>query len=150
MPVRFRFSAGRVTGHRSAFQSGRVEWVAAFDLVLTILLMLSANRSAVAVSVGLYITAAYWFTASTSFANPAVTIAQGVIHHVRQLPPARYPDGGSHLRALRLSPPSVCTGAIRETTSCPVWHRRAESVRLLVGLPCEGRFGSRTGVRSTC
>jgi glycerol uptake facilitator-like aquaporin len=34
-----------------------------------------ANRAAVAASVGLYITAAYWFTASTSFANPAVTIA---------------------------------------------------------------------------
>ncbi len=52
------------------------EWVAAFGLVLTILLTLKANRAAVAASVGLYITAAYWFTASTSFANPAVTIAR--------------------------------------------------------------------------
>jgi glycerol uptake facilitator-like aquaporin len=52
------------------------EWVAAFGLVLTILLTLRANGSAVAMSVGLYITAAYWFTASTSFANPAVTIAR--------------------------------------------------------------------------
>ena len=54
------------------------EWVAAFGLVLTILLTLRANASAVAVSVGLYITAAYWFTASTSFANPAVTIARAL------------------------------------------------------------------------
>jgi glycerol uptake facilitator-like aquaporin len=54
------------------------EWVAAFGLVLTILLTLRANGSAVAMCVGLYITAAYWFTASTSFANPAVTIARAL------------------------------------------------------------------------
>ena len=35
-------------------------------------------RNAVAYAVGLYITAAYWFTASTSFANPAVTIARSI------------------------------------------------------------------------
>jgi len=52
------------------------EWVATFGLVLTILLTLRANGTAVAMSVGLYIAAAYWFTASTSFANPAVTIAR--------------------------------------------------------------------------
>jgi glycerol uptake facilitator-like aquaporin len=54
------------------------EWVAAFGLVTTILLTLKAKADAVAISVGLYITAAYWFTASTSFANPAVTIARGL------------------------------------------------------------------------
>ena len=54
------------------------EWVAAFGLVLTILLTIKANRAAVAASVGLYITAAYWFTAFTSFANPAVTIARAL------------------------------------------------------------------------
>ena len=53
------------------------EWVAAFGLVVTILLTLKARADAVAWSVGLYITAAYWFTASTSFANPAVTIGRG-------------------------------------------------------------------------
>jgi glycerol uptake facilitator-like aquaporin len=52
------------------------EWVAAFGLVVTILLTLRANRGAVPMAVGLYITAAYWFTASTSFANPAVTVAR--------------------------------------------------------------------------
>ena len=41
-------------------------------LVFTILATLRSNEKAVAMSVGLYITAAYWFTASTSFANPAV------------------------------------------------------------------------------
>ena len=53
------------------------EWVATFGLVATILLTLKARASAVPTAVGLYITAAYWFTASTSFANPAVTIARG-------------------------------------------------------------------------
>ncbi len=63
-------------------RSGPAQWlsesVAAFGLVLTILLTLRANPAAVATSVGLYITAAYWFTASTSFANPAVTVARAL------------------------------------------------------------------------
>ncbi len=52
------------------------ELVATFGLVFTILATLKAKESAVPMAVGLYITAAYWFTASTSFANPAVTIAR--------------------------------------------------------------------------
>lgn len=53
------------------------ELVATFGLVFTILATLRFRKDAVAMAVGLYITAAYWFTASTSFANPAVTIARG-------------------------------------------------------------------------
>lgn len=52
------------------------EAVAAFGLVFTILAGLRFRSDAVAWLVGLYITAAYWFTASTSFANPAVAIAR--------------------------------------------------------------------------
>ena len=52
------------------------EFIATFGLVFTILATLKARESAVPMAVGLYITAAYWFTASTSFANPAVTIAR--------------------------------------------------------------------------
>lgn len=52
------------------------EWVATFGLIFTILATLRVREDAVAMAVGLYITAAYWFTASTSFANPAVTIAR--------------------------------------------------------------------------
>jgi glycerol uptake facilitator-like aquaporin len=63
-------------------RAGPAQWlseaVAAFGLMLTILLTLRANPAAVATSVGLFITAAYWFTASTSFANPAVTIARAL------------------------------------------------------------------------
>lgn len=54
------------------------EWVATFGLVLTILATIRSRPQAVAMSVGLYITAAYWFTASTSFANPAVTVARSL------------------------------------------------------------------------
>jgi glycerol uptake facilitator-like aquaporin len=52
------------------------EGVATFGLVATILGVSQARAEFTATAVGLYITAAYWFTASTSFANPAVTIAR--------------------------------------------------------------------------
>ena len=53
------------------------EFVATFGLVGTILACLRHRPEFVPMAVGLYITAAYWFTSSTSFANPAVTIARG-------------------------------------------------------------------------
>jgi glycerol uptake facilitator-like aquaporin len=52
--------------------------LATFGLVATILGGIRFERSAVPWLVGLYITAAYWFTASTSFANPAVAIARSL------------------------------------------------------------------------
>lgn len=52
------------------------EVIATFGLVAVILGTLVSRPQAVPYAVGLYITAAYWFTASTSFANPAVTIAR--------------------------------------------------------------------------
>ena len=52
------------------------EFVATFGLLLTILMTRRVRPEAVALTVGLYIIAAYWFTASTSFANPAVTVAR--------------------------------------------------------------------------
>jgi glycerol uptake facilitator-like aquaporin len=54
------------------------EAVATFGLVVVILGCLARNAAAIPYAVGLYITAAYWFTASTSFANPAVTIARSL------------------------------------------------------------------------
>jgi glycerol uptake facilitator-like aquaporin len=54
------------------------EGVATFGLVLTIFGCLAHTNAAVPYAVGLYITAAYWFTSSTSFANPAVTIARSL------------------------------------------------------------------------
>jgi glycerol uptake facilitator-like aquaporin len=54
------------------------EFVATFGLLLTILGCVARTPTAIPYAVGLYITAAYWFTASTSFANPAVTIARSL------------------------------------------------------------------------
>jgi glycerol uptake facilitator-like aquaporin len=54
------------------------EGVATFGLLLTIIGCSFRTPSAVPYAVGLYITSAYWFTASTSFANPAVTIARSL------------------------------------------------------------------------
>ena len=54
------------------------EAIAAFGLVATILASLKFRERAVPYMVGLYITAAYWFTSSTSFANPAVTLARSL------------------------------------------------------------------------
>ena len=52
------------------------EFIATFGLVLTIIFGLRHSQSNIPALVAFYITAAYWFTASTSFANPAVTIAR--------------------------------------------------------------------------
>jgi len=63
-------------------RTGGAQWlaesVAAFGLVATILAGVRFERSSVPWLVGLYITAAYWFTSSTSFANPAVAIARSM------------------------------------------------------------------------
>ena len=64
------------------------EFVATFGLVGTILCCLKARPDFVAMAVGLYITAAYWFTSSTSFANPAVTIARGFSNTFAGIDPA--------------------------------------------------------------
>ncbi len=64
----------------SKARSGGGQWlaegVATFGLLAAILGTLKVRPNAIAAMVGLYITAGYWFTASTSFANPAVTVAR--------------------------------------------------------------------------
>ena len=66
------------TKHRDGPALAFSEVVATFGLVATILGSLRARPDAVPATVGLYIGAAYWFTASTSFANPAVTVARAL------------------------------------------------------------------------
>ncbi|ACL60521.1 aquaporin [Methylobacterium nodulans] len=70
----FQLAAKLRTGPAQWF----AEFVATFGLLVTILSVVRFRIEAVPVAVGLYITAAYWFTASTSFANPAVTIARAL------------------------------------------------------------------------
>jgi glycerol uptake facilitator-like aquaporin len=64
------------------------EFVATFGLLLTILGCLARTSAAIPYAVGLYITSAYWFTASTSFANPAVTIARALSDTFAGIAPA--------------------------------------------------------------
>ena len=76
-------------------RTGSAQWlaeaVAAFGLVATILAGVRFNRPAVPWLVGLYITAAYWFTASTSFANPAVAIARSLTNTFSGIRPIDLP-----------------------------------------------------------
>lgn len=76
-------------------RSGPGQWlsegVAAFGLVLIILGGLAVAPRAVPWLVGLFITAAYWFTASTSFANPAVTVARSLTDTFAGIAPASAP-----------------------------------------------------------
>ena len=64
------------TNQRYSFSTFISEIVATFGLILTIIIIGAKNKEKLAVAVALYITAGYWFTSSTSFANPAVTIAR--------------------------------------------------------------------------
>jgi glycerol uptake facilitator-like aquaporin len=68
LSVKARTGLGQWTG----------EAIATFGLILTILGTVKHRREWVPASVALYITAAYWFTSSTSFANPAITVARGL------------------------------------------------------------------------
>lgn len=67
------------------------EAVATFGLVATILGVSRWRPDRVAAAVGLYITAAYWFTASTSFANPAVTLARALSDTFAGIAPVSVP-----------------------------------------------------------
>jgi glycerol uptake facilitator-like aquaporin len=83
LPV-WQFSVTTRTGTGQWF----AEAVATFGLLLTILGCLRSAAASVPYAVGLYITAAYWFTASTSFANPAVTIARSLSDTFAGIAPA--------------------------------------------------------------
>ena len=79
------------TNERAGMGQWLAEGVATFGLVATILATLKARPSAVAAMVGLYISAGYWFTASTSFANPAVTVARSFTDTFSGIAPADAP-----------------------------------------------------------
>jgi len=77
----FMFGELPIAASRHARAGGRQfisEIIATFGLVLTIQICAKRQPRMVAFAVGGYITAAYWFTSSTSFANPAVTIARSL------------------------------------------------------------------------
>ena len=79
----------------STARTGGGQWlaeaIATFGLLLTIFGCLAGARAAIPYAVGLYITAAYWFTASTSFANPAVTVARALSDTFSGIAPSGVP-----------------------------------------------------------
>ncbi len=76
-------------------RTGTAQWfaegVATFGLIVTVLAVARFRSEAIPVAVGLYIIAAYWFTASTSFANPAVTIARALTDSFAGIAPGDVP-----------------------------------------------------------
>jgi len=68
------------------------EFIATFGLILTILGTVRFRRDWVPATVGLYITAAYWFTSSTSFANPAITVARSLTNTFAGIAPHDVPS----------------------------------------------------------
>ena len=81
LSVKARTGLGQWTG----------EFIATFGLILTILGTVRFRREWVAPAVALYITAAYWFTSSTSFANPAITVARSVTNTFAGIAPHDVP-----------------------------------------------------------
>jgi glycerol uptake facilitator-like aquaporin len=79
----------------STVRTGPAQWlaesIATFGLIGTVTCVSRSRPQAVAYSVGLYIAAAYWFTSSTSFANPAVTLARSLSDTFAGIEPANVP-----------------------------------------------------------
>ncbi len=80
-----------MTLHRTGGAQWFSEMIATFGLLFVIFGGLKARAEAVPTLVALYITGAYWFTSSTSFANPAVTIARGFSDTFAGINPAHIP-----------------------------------------------------------
>ena len=76
---------------RSGLGQWTGEFIATFGLILTILGTVRYRREWVPASVALYITAAYWFTSSTSFANPAITVARSLTNTFAGIAPHDVP-----------------------------------------------------------
>ena len=76
---------------RPGAAQGLSEFIATFGLIGTIMATQAKRPEFTPIAVGLYITAAYWFTASTSFANPAVTLARSLSNSFAGIAPACVP-----------------------------------------------------------
>lgn len=81
LSVKARTGVGQWTG----------EFIATFGLILTILGSVRFRREWMPATVALYITAAYWFTSSTSFANPAITVARSLTNTFAGIAPHHVP-----------------------------------------------------------
>ena len=114
-------------------RTGGAQWfaegVATFGLIATILAGIRFERAAVPWLVGLYITAAYWFTASTSFANPAVSIARSLTNTFSGIRPGDLP--GFIVAELA---GAICALALM------TWLLRGATTAVASALPTEARL----------
>ncbi|MFB9951557.1 aquaporin [Rhizobium puerariae] len=109
---------------RAGFGQWLAETVATFGLVFTILSALRFRADTIPWLVGLYITAAYWFTASTSFANPAVAIARALSDTFAGIRPSDLPgfiaaEVAGALLALALAGWMLADSSRSQTTATP-------------------------------
>jgi glycerol uptake facilitator-like aquaporin len=82
----------QVSAHmRATFGEGLGEMVATFGLILVITVALRFRPEAIPIAVAAFITSAYWFTSSTSFANPAVTVARAMTDTFSGISPSSVP-----------------------------------------------------------
>jgi glycerol uptake facilitator-like aquaporin len=82
------FASTKIIAGNSQFLS---EFVATFGLIAVIQSVAKFRPNLIFLAVAVYITAAYWFTASTSFANPAVTVARSLSNTFAGINPANVP-----------------------------------------------------------
>ncbi len=109
------------TKARDGLGQGLAEFVATFGLIGAILSSLRLRPDATPWAVGLYITSAYWFTASTSFANPAVTIARSLSDSFAGIAPHSAPVFVAGQLAGALAAVLVFGALLRETrTALPL------------------------------
>ncbi|HEY5817324.1 MAG TPA: MIP/aquaporin family protein [Mesorhizobium sp.] len=99
-------------------RAGGAQWfsegIAAFGLLVVILAGLRSARGSVASLVGLYIASAYWFTASTSFANPAVAIARSITNTFSGIRPIDLPGFIAAELAGALAALALCSWLLKE------------------------------------
>jgi glycerol uptake facilitator-like aquaporin len=103
------------------------EGIAAFGLVVTILAGLRFARTSVPWLVGLYITAAYWFTSSTSFANPAVAVARSMTNTFSGIRPIDLPGFIAAELAGAVVALILMTWLLRETIGTAVTIKEART-----------------------
>jgi glycerol uptake facilitator-like aquaporin len=107
------FSAS--THARSGLSQIFSEFVATFGLLAVIWSCSRYRASAVPFVVGAYITAAYWFTASTSFANPAVTLARAASDTFAGIRPANAPGFIAAQLAGTLAAAGLCSWLLKSS-----------------------------------
>jgi arsenate reductase len=126
MLANLMFALSAVTLSTDTRSSGSLwlsEGIATFGLVLVILGVVRSGRSQVAAfAVGGYIAAAYWFTSSTSFANPAVTIARTLTDTFTGISPASVP----------MFVVAQIVGAIIAVALAHFWHPSLQTADVIV------------------